>query len=345
MESLLVMIALNKRPVFIVGSPRSGTTLLHHMLVSSGGFALYRTESGVFAILGPRFGDLSVRRNREQLMEHWLRSDLFMLTGLDGEYIRARILNECHNPGDFLRIVMESMAEQQGVHRWLEDSPWDVLHMDEIKRTIPGALVIHIIRDGRDVALSLLKQGWIRPFPWEKDKGLVASAVFWEWLVRQGRADSARMAPDYLEIHYEDLVDNPQPTLDKIGSYIGHKLDHEQIKRVGIGSVSHPNTSFAGSKSFTGRWKKQLSAADLRSLEETIGGTLRELGYELSDPAVTRPLGAAARRNLYLAYMNFKQWAKMNTPLSRYLVNLDILRPGSIINGERSLSWPDTQTQ
>ena len=97
MESLLVMIALNKRPVFIVGSPRSGTTLLHHMLVSSGGFALYRTESGVFAILGPRFGDLSVRRNREQLMEHWLRSDLFMLTGLDSEYIRARILNGTSN--------------------------------------------------------------------------------------------------------------------------------------------------------------------------------------------------------------------------------------------------------
>ena len=341
------MTASNKRPVFIVGSPRSGTTLLHHMLLSSGDFAIYRTESGVFSILAPRFGDLSVRRNREELMEHWLRSDLFVLSGLDAETIRARILNECRSAGDFVRITMESMAAQQGVSRWLEDSPWDVLQMDAIKQQVPGALVVHIIRDGRDVAMSLVKQGWVRAFPWEKGNALVASAVFWEWLVLQGRADSARIAPDYLEIHYEDLVENPQPTLDKLGAFIDHKLDYEQIKRVGIGSVSRPNTSFSGSKTFAKRWKQQLPAADLLTLEETIGGTLGELGYELENPelAAHPGTGAVLRRKMYRAHFGLKQWAKMNTPLSRFLVNLDILKPGSIVGAERSIAWPGARAR
>lgn len=55
----------DKAPVFVLGSVRSGTTLLYHMLLSAGGFAVYRSESNVFNLLEPRFGDLHVRRNRK----------------------------------------------------------------------------------------------------------------------------------------------------------------------------------------------------------------------------------------------------------------------------------------
>jgi len=63
-------------PVFVVGCPRSGTTLLYHMLLSSGGFAVYRAESNVFNLLSPRFGDLGVRKNRQRLMNIWLRTGM-----------------------------------------------------------------------------------------------------------------------------------------------------------------------------------------------------------------------------------------------------------------------------
>src|SRR5947207_14047128 len=85
--------ATKKRaPVFVLGCVRSGTTLLYHMLLSSGGFAVYRAESNAINLLEPRFGDLSVKRNRERLVEAWLNSKLFLRSGLDAEVIKARIL-------------------------------------------------------------------------------------------------------------------------------------------------------------------------------------------------------------------------------------------------------------
>src|SRR5947207_12134503 len=90
----------NKAPVFVLGCVRSGTTLLYHMLLSAGGFAVYRAESNAINLLEPRFGDLSVRRNKEKLMEAWLHSKLFRVSGLHAESIRAKVIAECQNGGD-----------------------------------------------------------------------------------------------------------------------------------------------------------------------------------------------------------------------------------------------------
>src|SRR6059036_4231479 len=84
-------------PVFVLGCVRSGTTLLYHMLLSAGGFAVYRAESNAINLLEPRFGDLSVRRNKEKLMEAWLNSKLFRVSGLEAESIREKIIAECKN--------------------------------------------------------------------------------------------------------------------------------------------------------------------------------------------------------------------------------------------------------
>src|SRR5271169_4559118 len=92
-------------PIFVLGSPRSGTTLLYDMLLSARGFAVYLAESNVFNLLAPRFGDLSSRATRERLLEAWLGSKLYRATGIDAEQVRRRILSDCSDPGDFLRIV------------------------------------------------------------------------------------------------------------------------------------------------------------------------------------------------------------------------------------------------
>src|SRR5207237_3145399 len=85
----------SKAPVFVLGCPRSGTTVLYHMLLSAGGFAVYRAESNVFNLLVPRFGDLRSARNRHTLMECWLRSKLFRVSGLEAAEITAKIMAEC----------------------------------------------------------------------------------------------------------------------------------------------------------------------------------------------------------------------------------------------------------
>src|SRR5438477_5605372 len=113
----------SKAPVFVLGCPRSGTTLLYHMLLSAGNFVVYRAESQVFNLLEPHFGDLHVARNRRLLLDAWKNSSLFARTGLNASLVEKAVMTDCENAGDFLRIVMESMARQQGVERWAETTP------------------------------------------------------------------------------------------------------------------------------------------------------------------------------------------------------------------------------
>src|SRR6266550_2964919 len=159
--------ARSKAPVFVLGCPRSGTTLLYHMLLSAGNFAIYRGESQVFNLLEPRFGDLKVLRNRRKLLAAWEGSALFTRTGVDAGQVEAEVMDNCLNAGDFLRIVMDAMARKQGVERWADCTPEHLLFLQRIKETIPDALIVHVVRDGRDVSVSLEKQRWIRPFKWD----------------------------------------------------------------------------------------------------------------------------------------------------------------------------------
>src|SRR5580700_8707292 len=94
------------RPVFVIGCHRSGTNLLYDTLLSAGGFAIYRASSPVYSTLLPLAGNLAIAKNREKLMQLWLRSKQFRRSGLGPEEVRARIQQECRNGGDFLRIVL-----------------------------------------------------------------------------------------------------------------------------------------------------------------------------------------------------------------------------------------------
>src|SRR5450755_4267425 len=87
-------------PVFVLGCVRSGTKLLYHMLLSSGNFCVYRSESNVFNLLGLKFGNLQHRRNRQRLLDVWLRSKLFKRSELSVEEIAPQILENCRNEGD-----------------------------------------------------------------------------------------------------------------------------------------------------------------------------------------------------------------------------------------------------
>ena len=307
-------------PVFVVGCPRSGTTLLYDMLLSAGGFAVYRAESNVFNLLTPRLGDLSVRENREKLMDAWLRSQLFRATFLDADQIRAKVLSDCGNGGDFLRIVMGEVARTQGVERWADNSPEELQYALTIKKYLPDALFIHMIRDGRDVALSLdaRPHAWLRPFPWDRKESLAMTGLFWEWAVKRGRKSARQLGADYMEVHFEELKTDAPATLARIGTFIQHDLDYDHILRVGIGSVREPNSSFkAEDGSPVGRWKQKISPEKLSLFEALVGPTLKELGYPLATSGTGASRIKALRlRALYRTYFDAKFWFK-NSPLAR----------------------------
>jgi hypothetical protein len=292
------------------------------MLLSAGGFAVYLAESNVFNLLVPRFGDLTSRSNREQLMEAWLKSRLFLASGLDRNHIRKRVLEECRNGGDFLRIVMDEICAMQGMQRWAENSPEGMLYLPLIKELIPDALVVHIIRDGRDVATSLGRLRYVRAFPWEDRHSLIGCGLYWEWIVQQGRSFGRSAGADYIEVHFEDLLARPQETLNRIGQFIDHPLDYEEIKSVAYGSVSKPNTSFrteAPNAGFSpvGRWKKSFLPEQLLRFERLVGHTLQDVGYSCATngPQMGLDLSLKATRLLHRTYFEGKQRYKNNALL------------------------------
>jgi hypothetical protein len=292
------------------------------MLLSAGGFAVYHAESNAFNLLGLRYGNLKYRRNRKKLLEAWLRSKLFLRTGLQAHDIEQQVLNNCRNAGDFLRIVMEAMARKQGVKRWAECTPLHLLYLPLIKKLIPEALIVHIIRDGRDVAVSLDKIGWIRPLPWDRERSLVAAGLFWKWIVSKGLQYGRNMGTDYLEVRYEDLVQQPRETLAELAEFLDHDLDYERIQKVALGSVRDPNSSFKGDgqeHNPVGRWKTILSSAEIAQLESAIDDLLVKLKYPPATPVVEMTRTGPVRRMcaLYPTVFDTKLWLKSNTPLGR----------------------------
>lgn len=320
-------------PVFIVGCPRSGTSFLYHLLLSAGGFARFHTQMNVFDVLEPIFGDLRSTAHKKKMMQEWLRSKAFAVSGLEASEIEAKVMAECRNGSDFIRIVMEEVARTQGVDRWIDSTPTNVPHMLRISRDFPEARFIHIIRDARDVALSLDKRHWSRPLPWDKQRSLLATGLYWEWIVRKGRKYGTMLGPRYMEVRYEELVERPESPLKKIGEFLLHDLDYARIQEASVGSVKKPLTSFKedlkeGLFSPVGRWKDKFPPDQLVWFERLVGNYLQKLGYSLSNPEHASENSFTVRRMrwTYRNFYEFKQWAKVNTPLSRWMVSYsDIL--------------------
>jgi Sulfotransferase family len=314
------------RPVFVVGCPRSGTTLLYHMILSSGEFAVLPVETGAFCFLGLKFPNLRSLQERRRLLEFWLRSQWFAASGLERNSIQSRIFEECRNIGDFLRIAMEAMCRQQGVRRWAEKSPAHALYIAEIKRSIPDALIVQIIRDGRDVALSLSNFERIRPFLYYGGKTHAALGMYWKWIVRRARGAGRQLGRDYYELKYEDLMQNPSDTLAALGRFIGEDLDYSRIVRAGIGSVSQPQSSFqdatsSGDFNPVGRWKQTYSPVELAHFESLVGDCLEEFGYTLSTDSSSRRSGVPKiiTRAFYSSQIESIHWLKSRKALRHFV--------------------------
>jgi hypothetical protein len=248
---------------------------------------------------------------------------------LNADQIAAKISAECKGASDFLRIIMQEIARNQQVDRWVDSTPTNVPHMLRIARDLPDALFVHIIRDARDVVLSLDKRGWTRPLPWDKSRSLLAAGLYWEWIVRKGRKHGTALGPHrYAEVRYEDLVNQPRETLARLGEFLGHDLDYDRIQNSSVGSVKNPLTSFKedlqqGQFTPVGRWKQKFSPEQLRLFESLVGDYLNELGYVLSDATSTMRSNLTVKqmRLVYRAFYPFKQWVKVHTPLSRWMVD------------------------
>jgi LPS sulfotransferase NodH len=320
-----------RRPVFVMGCHRSGTNLLYDTLLSAGGFAVYRGYLPIHEILIPRFGSLQNPRNRKKIVDAWMQSKGFRRAGVEAGPLSSKLLAECRNGGDFIRVVMDEIAQSQGVQRWAVYDPDSILHMDQIKQDLPDAVFVHIIRDGRDIALSLMKMEGFRPFPWSRrSRGLLETALYWDWTVHTGRQHGRQIPGDYIEIHYEELVTQPRAVLARLGGFLDHDLDYDRIQRTGLGRLRESNSSFRADGKETqnpvNRWKERLSHQQVAALEALIGPSLQQFGYPLTVDTEQQRVGFRWKglASMYPRFLATKHWLKVNTPLGR-LANLSAL--------------------
>jgi hypothetical protein len=312
-------------PVFVIGCHRSGTALLYDSLLSAGGFPLFHASPYVHTALLRICGNPSVRRNREKLIKLWLRSKAFRRSGFAPDDLASQLLEECKSGGDFLRIVMGELARRADVRRWAVRDCDNIMYMHEIKREIPDALFVHVVRDGRDASLSMKKQHGAPPRFWARERELAVWALLWRYTVRKGRRCGQKFPGDYIEVRYEDLVLDPEKTLGVLGKFLDHDLDYGRIQKRALGHVVSPNTVWkeeSGSDNFNpvNRWKTKLSQAEIQVLEATIGDCLEEFSYSLTtkrEPSMQLDSSLRLMRILYPWYFGSKLFLQSKTLVGR----------------------------
>jgi hypothetical protein len=174
------------------------------------------------------------------------------------------------------------MAEKRGHTRLAYKDPWDLQHLPLIARLMPTARFIHILRDGRDVAMSMLKFEW-------GATNLYAGCRYWSRTTGQGCRDGALLGDRYLELRLEDLMANREVLGHKLGAFVLRDENSPEIQKV----VEHLNQS--GSNEAATRWPSQLTPDQIRICEAAAGPTLKKCGYLLSldGKASVSPFAAA----------------------------------------------------
>ena len=289
----------SENPIFIIGVHRSGTTLLRYMLSSSP--RIYIPPESDFI---PRFfgraplASLSEKRVRKVL--HIIFTRYRFAKEWQGDppdpdrFLEAM---PTRTPAGFLEALYRMYAHQYGAARWGDKTPIYASYVDLIHQIFPQAQFVHIIRDGRDVALSMLDK-WGRK---EFHVDIYFAARTWVRRIRQARAAGARLGPGlYYELRYEHLVQDPERELRSLCEFLGepyvpemarpHLLARERIRPGDFHDpVRHPPDPGR-----IGRWQREMSGADLRLFQRVAGSLLTELGYPLAD-AGQMPAGERMR--------------------------------------------------
>lgn len=299
------------QPLFIVGYPRSGTTLLLHMLLGSGEFPVYPfTETHFYSHHFRRYGKLSNDARRSRFLAavseaDWVKSTRMPITEIVRLWERRGATY-----GEFLRVVMDVMAASQGKSHWVEKTPWHILYLREIQRDFPEARFIHIVRDPRDTCLSVWKAGWIGG----RIADFAAFALSWQWYVRRGTAFMTDNRDIGITIRYEDLVTEPSAVLGSVNRLLGTSMELESIVRSQTGVLTRSNTSHAQSmkgisSAAVGRWRESDQVHKLEVVDALAGRTMRAHGYKPRVVSKLFNVGAPPARLSYSGYRGLRQMA------------------------------------
>jgi Sulfotransferase family len=301
--------------LFVVGCPRSGTTLLGRMLDAHPDIAVI--HEGRFAPdwferrRGLTEDGLVTPELVERLAEHppfenvsVERAELEGLLAENGRMTYA----------DFVARVFDIHGRAHRKRIVGDKTPHYVRSLPTLHSLWPWARIVHLIRDGRDVALSVLawrkvteRGGSVARFPSFRDDPVATVACWWEWLVRLGREDGAALGSDiYAEVRYESLVSRPAAECERLCRFLGVAYDEAMLSFHEGRERSDPDLDAkkAWRRVTPGlrNWRAEMRPADVERFEETAGSLLDELGYERAGaPGAAAGEAVAAVRRSFAA--------------------------------------------
>lgn len=282
---------------FIVGVPRSGTTLLRLMLDAHPDLAI--PPETVFIHLAAE-ACKHASDPRQAFLETVTSHRRWKPLHIEDDLLSQRVAAiEPFDLGEALRALYGLYAERFGKPRWGDKTPHYLRRMTLIQKLLPEARFIHIIRDGRDVALSV-KDLWFGANSVEE------AARQWRLGIEKARRQSGKL-PHYLEIRYEDLVLDTETTLRRICDFVDlpwspsmldyHKTAGERLSEMGRdvtapkGETKKPGKernailfSLANKppqQERIGRWRQEMTAMDRERFEKEAGEMLRGMGYDV----------------------------------------------------------------
>lgn len=277
------------RPIFVLGCPRSGTTLLQLMLHAHPRIAIPPETRFVLTTYEARntFGDLRDESRRRALASSIVneRHTLFYDLGLDSSEVLQEIVDGPPTLGSAVGIVFRAYARRFDKPRWGDKRPGYYQYIAPLLRMFPDAQIVHLIRDGRDCVASL------KTMPWFK-QDIYAAICTWIEAIDSGRR-AARQLPGgtYFELRYEHLVADPAARLAELCDFLGEDYDPAMAEPHKIAGSTiperktwHADTQKQVAAAPSGPWQDRLEPWEIALCEAAMGGRLRALGYE---PAVT----------------------------------------------------------
>jgi hypothetical protein len=288
-------------PFFIVGTGRSGSTMFRLMLDSHPEIAI-PGESEIIPdlwrrrdtyTLGGRFDAARLAKDMRQMF-HFSEWKL-------NQEILSRRLQALDRPGfaETIEAFFMAYAEERGKRRWGDKTPAYVLHIPLLARLFPGSQFVHLIRDGRDVCLSTLEVEW-------GPDTVALAAHMWNGWVRKGRSDGRTLgAGRYLEVYYEELVEDAPRVLTEVCRFLDLPYSEEMLRyheraddTVPAQEARHHPRGWKPPIIGARDWRRDMPIRDVARFEAIAGATLSQCGYERRFPRLAPTVRARARSRL-----------------------------------------------
>jgi hypothetical protein len=281
--------------LFIVGCPRSGTTLLKRIVNAHPSIAIPRESHWIPRWYERRTGLTPEGFITPKLIPSLLEYRRFSRLGFTREDLEP--LMKSGTPASYATFVtgiFDLYGQAQGKPLVGDKTPGYARRIRTLHSLWPKVRFVHLIRDGRDVCLSVTNwrrriDGFNERFStWKEDPSSTA-ALWWEWHVRLARETGSSLGPDlYYEMHYESLVTDPAAECQALCEFLAVPYDDAMLHFSEGRTKTEPglDAKHAHMPITPGLrdWRTQLAAQDVERFEALVGDLLDELGYARAFP-------------------------------------------------------------